>query len=71
MVSLLGALFVVGTLSGTEFLVKMEEFRGVKLMHVLPIALVAFTVVRPVGEFLRREVRCAGWWPRGSWAFWG
>ena len=56
MVSLLGALFVVGTLSGTEFLVKMEEFRGVKLMHVLPIALVAFTVVRPVGEFLRREV---------------
>ncbi|WP_461371267.1 DUF5693 family protein [Candidatus Darwinibacter acetoxidans] len=56
LVSLLGALFVVGTLSGTEFLVKMEEFRGVKLMHVLPIALMFFTVVRPVRDWLRREV---------------
>jgi len=56
LVSLIGALFVVGTLTGTEFLVKMAEFRGVKLMHVLPIALVCFSVVRPVREFLRREV---------------
>ena len=47
-ISLLGALFVVGTLSGTQFLVKMEEFRGVKLMHVAPIALVFFSIVRPV-----------------------
>jgi hypothetical protein len=55
-VSLLGALFVVGALSGTEFLVKMAEFRGVKLMHVLPIALAFYTAVRPIREFLKREV---------------
>lgn len=55
-VSLLGALLVVGTLTGTEFLVKMAEFRGVKLMHLLPIALVLFTVVRPLREFLRQEI---------------
>ena len=33
----------------------MEEFRGVKLMHVLPIALMFFTVVRPVRDWLRQE----------------
>ena len=55
-ISLLGALCVVGTLSGTQFLVKMEEFRGVKLMHVAPIALVFFSIVRPVREWLKKEV---------------
>lgn len=56
LVSLLGALFVVGSLTGTEFLVKLAEFRGVKLMHVLPIALTFFTVVRPLKDWLGKEV---------------
>lgn len=55
-VSLLGALFVVGTLTGSEFLVKLEGFRGVKFMHVLPIALVFFTLVRPLKPWLDKDI---------------
>lgn len=55
-VSLLGSLFIVATLSGTEFLVKLVEFRGVKLMHVLPIGLVFFTLVRPLKDWLQKAI---------------
>ncbi len=39
LVSLAGAFLIVGLLSGTNFLVKLALFRGVKLMHIVPIAL--------------------------------
>lgn len=55
-VSLVGALFVVALLSGTEFLIKVQEFRGVKLMHVVPIALVVFGLIRPLGDWLDRDI---------------
>ena len=55
-ISLTGALFIVATLSGTEFLVKILEFRGVKLMHLAPIALVVFTLIRPLKEWFYREI---------------
>ena len=56
LVSMLGALFVVATLSGTEFLVKLQEFRGVKVAHVIPIALVVYTLARPLRDWLNRDV---------------
>jgi hypothetical protein len=56
LVSMIGALFVVATLSGTEFLVKIQEFRGVKLMHVAPIALVVFTLIRPLKDWLNKYI---------------
>lgn len=55
-VSLLGALFVVASLTGTEYLVKLQEFRGVKVMHVLPIALVFFSLARPLLPWLKKHV---------------
>lgn len=39
LISLCGGIYIVGLLSGTEFLVKLVEFRGVKLMHIIPIGL--------------------------------
>ncbi len=56
LISMLGAIFVVGTLSGTEFLIKLQEFRGVKLMHVIPIALVTFCLVRPLKPWLNKNI---------------
>ena len=56
LISLTGALFVVATLSGTEFLIKIQEFRGVKLMHVAPIALVVFTLARPLKDWLDKYI---------------
>ncbi|HKM43658.1 MAG TPA: DUF5693 family protein [Limnochordia bacterium] len=56
LVSMVGALFVVALLSGTEFLLKIQEFRGVKIMHIAPIALVVFTLVRPLGDWLKRSI---------------
>lgn len=35
-----GAALIVGILSGTPFLIKLAEFRGVKLMHIAPVGLV-------------------------------
>lgn len=40
-ISLAGGILIVGLLSGSNFLVKLAEFRGVKLMHLLPV-LIAF-----------------------------
>lgn len=56
LVALVGALFVVALLSGTEFLIKLQEFRGVKLMHVVPIALVVFGLIRPLRDLLDKDV---------------
>lgn len=35
---------MAGSLTGTEYLIKLVEFRGVKLMHVLPIGIMVLTV---------------------------
>ena len=35
-----GLVLIIGILSGTPFLIKLVEFRGVKLMHLAPVALV-------------------------------
>ncbi len=43
--SLAGALLIVGLLYGSAYLVKLAEFRGVKLMHVAPIILTFATSV--------------------------
>jgi len=55
-VSLLGALLIVGTLTGVEFMLKLQEFRGVKVMHVLPILLVVFSLIRPLREWLNSAI---------------
>lgn len=55
-ISLIGALFVVAVLGGTEFLVKIQEFRGVKLMHLAPIVLVVFTLIRPLRDWLHKAI---------------
>lgn len=55
-ISLLGALFAVASLSGTEYLIKVQEFRGVKVAHLIPVALVAFAVVRPLRSWLNKDV---------------
>lgn len=54
--SLVGALLVVGTLAGSEYLVKLHEFRGVKVMHIVPVLLVFFSVVRPLKSWLNKNV---------------
>ncbi|NLJ80890.1 MAG: hypothetical protein GX335_07690 [Firmicutes bacterium] len=56
LVSLLGAFLVAGTLTGTEYLVKLEEFRGVKLMHLAPVLLAFLAVVRPLRRWLNESV---------------
>lgn len=55
-ISLVGALFVVASLSGTDYLIKVQDFRGVKVAHLIPIALVAYTVVRPLKDWLNKAV---------------
>jgi hypothetical protein len=53
--SLIGALHIVGLLAGTAFLVKADQFIGIKLAHVLPMLL--------VGVFYAA-------YSAGSWDFW-
>lgn len=55
-VSLLGALLIIGTLTGPHYLLKIREFRGVKLMHVLPVFVVVFTLIRPLRSWLNKDV---------------
>lgn len=38
--SAVGLLLIIGILSSTEYLVKLTEFRGVKIMHLAPVVLV-------------------------------
>ena len=44
-ISFAGAFLVVGSLADTRFLLKVNEFAGVKLMHVIPLAVVAVLAV--------------------------
>lgn len=53
--SLMGALHIVGLLAGTTFLVKADQFTGVKVAHALPLLL--------VGVFYAA-------YALGSWDFW-
>ncbi|RBW67595.1 DUF5693 family protein [Bacillus taeanensis] len=46
-IALLGAWFISALLYGNDFLVKIDEFRGVKLLYVLPIVVTALYVVIP------------------------
>ena len=41
-ISFLGAIFMVGLLSDTSFMLKLDGFAGVKIAHVIPIAAVPF-----------------------------
>jgi uncharacterized phage-like protein YoqJ len=40
-VSLTGAVFVVGLLSGVQYMLVLEQFRGVSVLHILPVFLTA------------------------------
>ncbi|MCS7208995.1 MAG: DUF5693 family protein [Fimbriimonadales bacterium] len=53
--SLLGALHVVGLLSATPFLIKADQFTGVKVAHAIPLLLV-------LGFYAA--------WVSGRWDFW-
>ncbi len=60
--SLMGAVLMIGLLTDTSFMLKLQEFRGVKIAHVLPLIVVA--------------VFCFLWQEREDWAytlkeFWG
>jgi len=44
-VSIAGGLLVAGSLAGTQYLIKLAEFRGVKAAHVLPVAAAALSLV--------------------------
>jgi len=67
--SLMGALHIVGLLAGTAFLVKADQFVGIKLAHVLPMLLVgAFYAAYSVGgwDFWRRWLnQPVFWWQAG------
>ena len=41
-ISFLGAIFMVGLLSDTSFMLKLDGFAGVKIAHVIPIVAVPF-----------------------------
>ncbi|MCL0067544.1 DUF5693 family protein [Peptococcaceae bacterium] len=38
--SLMGALFMAGLLVGTDFMLKLDQFRGVKVAHLMPLIIV-------------------------------
>lgn len=67
-ISLLGALLVVGSLTGTSFLIKLTEFRGIKVMHLMPILLVVlagvFHAIRPIQKPSQVGEELKGWWNR-------
>ena len=43
LISLIGALIMVGLLAHLNFMLKLDQFIGVKIAHILPIAIVVFT----------------------------
>lgn len=57
--SLLGALFTVGLLSDAGFMLKLDQFMGVKLAHLLPLLIVVGAVycMIPAGESCLRRVK--------------
>lgn len=44
LISFLGAIFMVGLLSDTAFMLKLDSFAGVKIAHLIPIAVVPFVL---------------------------
>lgn len=54
-VSLIGALFTVGLLADTAFMLKLDQFMGVKAAAVLPLLLVAIVI------YIRAERRSSGY----------
>jgi len=57
LVALIGAGYVVGLLNNITYSLVLEQFRGVSLLHVAPIGLVALYVVLFTGEPLWTKVR--------------
>ncbi|GAB6179360.1 DUF5693 family protein [Desulfotomaculum defluvii] len=57
--SLLGALFMVGLLAGAGFMLKLDQFIGVKMAHVVPliIVLLFFSLLITKGGGLPEKVR--------------
>ncbi|MFA5535729.1 MAG: DUF5693 family protein [Bacillota bacterium] len=53
--SLIGAVLMIGLLTDTSFMLKLQEFRGVKVAHVLPLILVV--------------VFCFLWQERENWPY--
>jgi len=61
--SLVGAALMVGLLADVGFMLKLDQFAGVKVAHIIPLALLAgyFFFTLPRGEhWLQRLVRTAG-----------
>ncbi|GAB6159000.1 DUF5693 family protein [Desulfotomaculum varum] len=58
LVSLLGALFMVGLLADAAFMLKLDQFAGVKLAHVVPLVLVLlyFSLQAARGEGLPEKL---------------
>lgn len=50
LVSLVGAGYVIGLLNNITYSLVLEQFRGVSLLHIAPIALVALYVILFTGE---------------------
>ncbi|MEG6512216.1 DUF5693 family protein [Desulforamulus ruminis] len=57
--SLLGALFTVGLLADAGFMLKLDQFSGVKLAHVVPLMIVLFylSLDRAKGEGLVEKIK--------------
>lgn len=57
--SLLGALFMVGMLADAAFMLKLDQFAGVKLAHVIPllVVLLYFSLVAARGQALPEKVK--------------
>nr|WP_207754822.1 DUF5693 family protein [Desulforadius tongensis] len=56
--SLVGALLMVGLLADTSFMLKLDQFAGVKLAHVVPLAIAAlyFGYLGTTGESPRERI---------------
>lgn len=67
--SLLGALFIVGLLSESRFLIKADQFTGIKLAHVLPMILVgvfyAWMAANRWDDWLGWMTKPVFWWQAG------
>lgn len=61
-----GGLVVAGCLTGTEYLIKLAEFRGVKAMHVLPVGMMVLAVllepILPLGSWSALRERLRSLW---------
>ncbi|MEW6696479.1 MAG: DUF5693 family protein [Bacillota bacterium] len=57
--SLLGALFMVGMLADAAFMLKLDQFAGVKLAHVIPllVVLLYFSLVVAKGQGLPEKLK--------------